>query len=92
MSSQSSSVPCRKDLMNKINLVSFAVNDATLFLDTHPNDADALAYFQKYRQMRVDALKEYEKHYAPLLLDVACDSSLPWSWVKEPWPWEGGDC
>ena len=35
--------PCRKDLLDHINAVSFAVDDVKLFLDTHPCDEDALA-------------------------------------------------
>ena len=30
--------PCKKDLLNKINVVSFAVDDVKLFLNTHPCD------------------------------------------------------
>ena len=38
--------PCRKELLHWINVVSFAVDDVKLFLDTHPTDEEALAYFQ----------------------------------------------
>ena len=34
---------CRKDLLQWINAVSFAVVEAQLFLDTHPDDQEALA-------------------------------------------------
>ena len=82
----------RKELMDKINEYSFAMNEANLFLDTHPYDTDALAYFQKYRELRVDAVKEYAKYYAPLAIDYAVCDKTPWSWVNEPWPWEGVEC
>ena len=84
--------PSRKELMDKINQYSFAVNEATLFLDTHPYDAEALAYFQKYRALRVEAVQEYAKYYAPLAIDYALNDKTPWSWVNEPWPWEGVEC
>lgn len=84
--------PCRKDLMDKINQYSFAMNEANLFLDTHPFDAEALAYFQKYRELRVEAVKEYANYYAPLAIDYAVCDKTPWSWVNEPWPWEGVEC
>lgn len=35
----------RRELMEWINVVSFAVDDVKLFLDTHPCDAEALEYF-----------------------------------------------
>lgn len=81
--------PSRKELMDKINQYSFAVNEANLFLDTHPYDMEALAYFQKYRALRVEAIEEYAKYYAPLVIDYAISDKTPWSWVSEPWPWEG---
>lgn len=84
--------PSRKELMDKINQYSFAMNEANLFLDTHPFDAEALAYFQKHRELRVEAVKEYAKYYAPLAIDYAVCDKTPWSWVNEPWPWEGVEC
>ena len=78
---------------NYINEVSFAAYDALLFLDTHPDDADALAYFRKYSRMRNAALKEYERLYGPLTLDTASDSIRDsFVWNQQPWPWEGGAC
>lgn len=84
--------PSRKTLIDKINQYSFAVNEATLFLDTHPYDMDALTYFQKYRKLRMDALKEYAEYYAPLVIDHTISDRIPWSWANEPWPWEGVEC
>ena len=34
--------PSRKELLNHINTVSFAVDDIQLYLDTHPDDEEAL--------------------------------------------------
>lgn len=91
-SRQNSNVPSRRELMQRINQYSFAVNDATLFLDTHPYDTEAMNYFQKYRALRLEAIQEYAKYYAPLLVDYAVSDKAPWSWANEPWPWEGVEC
>ena len=91
-SSPATQRPCRNELMNKINQYSFAMNEANLFLDTHPFDQEALAYFQKYRELRIESVKEYAKYYAPLCIDYAVCDKTPWSWVNEPWPWEGVEC
>lgn len=85
--------PCRKDLMNHINEVSFAVDDVKLFLDTHPDNEDALQYFQEFSRMRNQALKEYASYYGPLTIDTTVSSCLDqWSWIDEPWPWQKGGC
>lgn len=91
-SRQSSRVPSRRELMQMINQYSFAVNEATLFLDTHPYDTEAMNYFQKYRALRMEAIQDYAKYYAPLLVDYAVSDKAPWSWANEPWPWEGVEC
>ena len=38
----------QKQLLQWINMVSFAVNDITLYLDTHPDDEEALNYLKHY--------------------------------------------
>lgn len=88
----SSPKPSRKNLMDRINQYSFAVNEANLFLDTHPYDTEALAYFQKYRKLRLEAVEEYADLYAPLIIDHTVSDRTPWSWANEPWPWEGVEC
>lgn len=86
--------PSKQQLLNTINEVSFAVNDIHLYLDTHPNDAKALAYFHSKSKIRSAALEEYAKYYGPLTIDTADDAhSQSWEWVTQPWPWEGkGGC
>lgn len=86
--------PCKEQLMQLINEVSFAVNDITLYLDTHPEDEKALQYFQEKEHIRQEALKDYARYYGPLTIDTANDScSDSWEWVMQPWPWEGkGGC
>ena len=56
----------RQELLQWINAVSFAVNDVTLFLDTHPDDAEALEYFEEFRTQRTRALQEYSRNYGPV--------------------------
>ena len=84
---------CKKDLMDQIYLYSFAVDDAKLFLDTHPEDEDALAYFYECSRMRNQVLKEYAKNFGPLTIDTVTDScSDNWDWIDSPWPWQEGGC
>ena len=91
--SQRNSQMNRRQLMNHINQVSFAVDDVKLYLDTHPCDTEALEYFHKMSQQRNEALKEYAAAYGPLTIDTAKDSCTErWNWINEPWPWQEGGC
>lgn len=82
----------KKELLDWINVVSFAVDDVKLFLDTHPYDEEAQQYFDEFKKQRVQAMKEYAKYYGPLTLDAAAESCDRWKWVLEPWPWQEGGC
>ena len=83
----------RRQLMDHINQVSFAVDEAKLYLDTHPCDTEALAYFREMSGHRNRSLKEYAETYGPLTIDtasVSCEGY--WNWINEPWPWQEGGC
>lgn len=83
----------KQQMLDYINKISFAAIDASLYLDTHPNDEDALHFFHHFNKLRNNALKEYAQMYAPLTLDTNLNHCQSWAWLKEPWPWEtGGAC
>lgn len=83
------SAPAREKLLMHINEVSFAVNDIHLYLDTHPEDPEALAFFRRNIADRKEALKEYARHFGPLTIDTADDNaSESWEWIEQPFPWE----
>lgn len=44
--------PCKKELLEWINIVSFAVDDVKLFLDTHPNCTEALDFLMNLKATR----------------------------------------
>lgn len=84
--------PTRKQMLDWVNMVSFAVTESNLYLDTHPKDPAALSYFQEYSRLRNQALRDYASLYGPLTVDTARANQQMWEWVNEPWPWEGGAC
>lgn len=78
-----------KQLLNRIDQVSFAVNDMTLYLDTHPCDEKALTYCHELVQERKKLLKEYAEAYGPLIIDITDQTGESiWKWMEQPFPWE----
>ncbi len=79
-------------LLKTINENSFAVDDVKLFLDTHPDDQEALAFFHHCKTKRKQAMEEFEQNFYPLTVD--CISNVTagshWTWNDGPAPWEGG--
>ncbi|KGN03119.1 polypeptide composition of the spore coat protein CotJB [Clostridium novyi A str. 4570] len=78
----------REDLMRKIQELEFATVDLNLFLDTHPDNADALKAFNEISRNANKLKKIYEVNFGPLTNFGYDQSSSPWAWVDEPWPWE----
>lgn len=78
----------REELFRIINQVSFAMDDCILFLDTHPYDKEAQQYYHAYHELRKQAIDEYRDAFGPISsYDVA--PANEWTWINEPWPWEG---
>jgi spore coat protein JB len=78
----------RKDMMDKIRSLGFAINELALYLDTHPDDTKALCLHRKYAKELRDLTDKYQKVYGPLTINYPCNK---WRWLEEPWPWERGN-
>lgn len=76
------------ELLTYVDMYNFAMTDLNLYLDVHPDDKEALQLFNEYRNMAVEATKNYENKYGPLLLTSNTLNTFPWAWDKEPWPWD----
>lgn len=77
----------RRELLDIINKTSFAMDDTRLFLDTHPDSREALAFFARMQEKRRLAVREYTEKFGPISsYDVA--SSDMWKWNMGPWPWQ----
>lgn len=77
----------RNMLLSRIKKYDFTLKELNLYLDTHPNCRRALAMFRKYRELRRDAVQEYNKRFGPLTPEHVTDTQS-WTWVEDPWPWE----
>ena len=91
----------REQMLQKINEISFTVNDLTLYLDTHPTDANALTAFSQAANERKNLLEAYAKEFEPLTINCVCPdtnnqtgshTSYPgkkhFTWVGGPIPWD----
>lgn len=79
----------RQELLRGIQMASFAVKEAQLFLDTHPTDQLAIAYFNKYNEKQQQLTQEYSRRFGPLNVEsYLVPAEETWQWLKGPWPWE----
>ena len=76
----------REILLRRVQISGLATGDAILYLDTHPNDAEALDYYKTNLEIRKSAAAEFERKYGPLTHSGPIEKR--WSWVDGPWPWQ----
>lgn len=77
----------RSEMLNKVQKLGFVVVDVSLYLDTHPNDAAALQFYDKYKALLKQAQEEYTASFGPLNR-YSVDTANGWAWIDQPWPWE----
>ncbi len=78
----------RSELYRWVMALGFCAYDMLLYLDTHPDDAQALSYYNQCNELYNSAKKTYEERFEPL----SAFGSQPledWDWNDGPMPWEG---
>ena len=77
----------RARIADHLRMYTFALVEANLYLDTHPDCEEALEYYRKTKELYEKAAKDYRENVGPLFAsDVAYNRR--WNWVDSPWPWE----
>ena len=80
----------QENLLEQVQMYDFALVETAEYLDGHPQDAAALAYFQEMQEKYAQAKAEYERQFGPLSWKTG-QVNDEWTWVNDPWPWEGAD-
>lgn len=75
--------------LRSVQQLHFALIDLGLYLNTHPDCEEALALYEKTRHMYVASKKKYEEFFGPLTYEGVNTEKDKWSWINDPWPWEG---
>lgn len=78
----------RREMLQEIRCLDFAINELALYLDTHPDDQKALCLHRKYCKEVKELKDKYQKVFGPLTINYPCNK---WRWLEEPWPWERGN-
>lgn len=73
-------------LRRRVYAVEFALWELHLFLDTHPNNSEAVRKQQEYKVRAAKLRKEYEEKYGPI--GPTPREVSRWAWISDPWPWE----
>lgn len=74
-------------LIKQITILDFMSLDLHLYLNTHPDDSEALKMYNDVIANAEKAHHQYEEHYGPLVSyrSMGCKN---WAWENCPWPWQ----
>lgn len=76
----------KKEMLQDIMMLDFAISDVTLFLDTHPNDKEAFKYYKEALERYQKACDMYTKKYGSL--NNRTEDGNNYNYINGPWPWE----
>lgn len=88
MSERCSCAVSQSRFRDRIAAYDFALKEMTLYLDTHPCDAEAMEWMNAYRQKREELVQAFECRFGPYVVTTADVQGDRWSWVDDPWPWD----
>lgn len=71
----------------ELQALAFAIQELALYLDTHPEDQEALELYRAYQQLHQKGMEEYAKKCGPLNHNQKVDAA-GYTWIHDPWPWE----
>jgi len=76
----------RDKLLYRVRVTLFQLKEAELFLDTHPECAEAIGYYQRVQKEAGEAIAAYEAAVGPLTSAHGIRNGK-WVWDDCPWPW-----
>lgn len=82
----------REEMMAQLAAVSFAINDLTLYLDTHPDCPKGTALFYQLLKERLNLLTSFAEKFYPLTQTSMVTGDYnqnQYGWGDGPMPWEG---
>lgn len=78
------------ELMQKLRELEFAAIELNLFLDTHPENQEALRDFNRIACELAEVRQTYEGKFGPTMNFGVSSSKGQWRWIDGPWPWQVG--
>lgn len=79
----------RMKMLEYVQALCFVAYDMQLYLDTHPCDTEALAFYKDAVEKYEKAKRQFEDAYGPLTAHASLDCDR-FTWADMPLPWEGG--
>lgn len=78
----------REKCLKELSAAQFVLWELHLYLDTHPDDCEAMERHKKYT-VKLNQLRDaFEDKYGPLSTRTGSGEN----WLQNPWPWDVEEC
>jgi len=75
-------------LLEELQALDFVLLELNLYLDTHPNDLNAVRQYNDLVRKRKAVRRQLVSIAGPLSHFGHDYVSCPWNWDDTPWPWQ----
>ena len=72
--------------LGEVVALCFVTHELLLYLDTHPDDAQAFQTLQAMQRLSAEAKRRYTAKYGPLTPSDLMGAER-FTWLSDPWPW-----
>ena len=76
------------EMLEEIQAIDFVIVELNLYLNTHPDDHEAIRQFNDFTEKSMLLKIEFEKKFGPLMNFGRSFSNYPFNWGDTPWPWQ----
>ncbi|MGZ9584717.1 spore coat protein CotJB [Paenibacillus marinisediminis] len=77
-----------RHMLLQLQEVDFVLVELNLYLDTHPDDAQAIHQYNHYVGERRKLVRMFEERYGSLSNFGQSYAGVPFTWATTPWPWQ----
>jgi spore coat protein JB len=74
--------------MSELQAIDFVLVELTLYLDTHPDDTQAIAQFAQFQRRKTALMAQFESAFGPIRGFGNSPVGSQWTWAEGPWPWQ----
>ena len=79
----------RESLLCNLMQLDFMAVDLALYLNTHPEDKEAIEQYNKIIKAADVVRDKYEAAFGPLCSFRSLNrNDSQWLWIDNPWPWQ----
>lgn len=78
----------RELLLEQLTALDFMAVDLGLYLNTHPDDHEALAHYNSIIATAQNTREKFEEYFGQLCSFRSASNPDTWGWIDCPWPWQ----